>query len=160
MLHLQQKHIFCGWSRNIYFEDQPHPPLILGRSFLKTVRAIDVGKWEIKFNIDGVRSACYMEAETVHKQVRTLSDFSIAPFPFFSLRDSLCHLLASDCVQLDHSTLACLLTAHSFTSLTRIRPYMLPNESQPAESLVGARSLVHTSSEQSRRVVAMRKCSP
>jgi hypothetical protein len=83
MLHLQQKHIFCGWSRNIYFEDQPHPPLILGRSFLKTVRAIDVGKWEIKFNIDGVRSACYMEAETVHKQVRTLSDFSIAPFPFF-----------------------------------------------------------------------------
>jgi hypothetical protein len=37
--------------------DQPHPPLILGRSFLKIVRAIDVGKREIKFYIDGVRSA-------------------------------------------------------------------------------------------------------
>jgi hypothetical protein len=36
--------------------DQPHPPLILGRSFLKTVRTIDVGKEEIKFDIDGVRS--------------------------------------------------------------------------------------------------------
>ena len=78
-LHLQQKkHIFCGWSRKILQakvtcntrsksggrtssespretppprskEDQPHPPLILGRSFLKTVGAtIDVGKGEIK----------------------------------------------------------------------------------------------------------------
>jgi hypothetical protein len=36
--------------------DQPHPPLILGRSFLKTVGIINVGKEEIKFNIDGVRS--------------------------------------------------------------------------------------------------------
>jgi hypothetical protein len=32
-------------------------PLILGRSFLKTIRAINVGKGEVKFNIDGVRSA-------------------------------------------------------------------------------------------------------
>jgi hypothetical protein len=32
-------------------------PLILGRSFLKTIRTIDVGKGEIKFVIDGVRSA-------------------------------------------------------------------------------------------------------
>jgi hypothetical protein len=32
-------------------------PVILGRSLLKTVGAIDVGKWEIKFDIDGMRSA-------------------------------------------------------------------------------------------------------
>jgi hypothetical protein len=32
-------------------------PLILGRSFLKTVEAIDIGKREIKFDIDGVSSA-------------------------------------------------------------------------------------------------------
>jgi hypothetical protein len=81
-----KKHTFCGWSRKISLakvtcdtrsksrgrgssespretppprskEDQPHPLLILGRSFLKTVRVIDIDKWEIKFNIDGVRSA-------------------------------------------------------------------------------------------------------
>jgi hypothetical protein len=32
-------------------------PLILGRSFLKTVGAIDISKWEINFDINGVRSA-------------------------------------------------------------------------------------------------------
>jgi hypothetical protein len=32
-------------------------PLIIGRSFLKTVRTIDVGKGEVMFDIDGVRSA-------------------------------------------------------------------------------------------------------
>jgi hypothetical protein len=81
-----KKNIFCGWSRKTLQVkvtcntssksggrrspespretpppsskgDQPHPPLILGRSFLKIVRAIDVGKREIKFNINGVRSA-------------------------------------------------------------------------------------------------------
>jgi hypothetical protein len=37
--------------------DQPHPPLILGILFLKTIRAIDVGKGEIKLDMDGMRSA-------------------------------------------------------------------------------------------------------
>jgi hypothetical protein len=37
-------------------EEITSSPLILGRSFLKTVGAIDVSKWEIKFDIDGVRS--------------------------------------------------------------------------------------------------------
>jgi hypothetical protein len=32
-------------------------PLILRRSFLKTVRTIDVSKGEVMFDIDGVRSA-------------------------------------------------------------------------------------------------------
>jgi hypothetical protein len=32
-------------------------PLILGRLFLKTVGTIDIGNGEIKFDIDGVRSA-------------------------------------------------------------------------------------------------------
>jgi hypothetical protein len=32
-------------------------PLILGRSFLKIVGATDIGKGEVYFNIDGVRSA-------------------------------------------------------------------------------------------------------
>jgi hypothetical protein len=36
---------------------QTSSPLILGRSFLKIVGAIDIGKGEIKFDIDGVRSA-------------------------------------------------------------------------------------------------------
>jgi hypothetical protein len=31
-------------------------PLILGRSFLKTVRTINIGKGEVMFDIDGVRS--------------------------------------------------------------------------------------------------------
>jgi hypothetical protein len=79
-----KKHIFCGWSRKIlqakvmcntrsksggrtwnlqeklHHQDREEinlSPLILGRSFLKTVGAIDVGKGEIKFDIDGVRSA-------------------------------------------------------------------------------------------------------
>jgi hypothetical protein len=85
-LHLQQKHVFYGWySKTLQVKvtcntrsksgdrrsskspretpppsskgDQPHLPLILERSFLKIVRAIDVGKRDIKFNIDGVRSA-------------------------------------------------------------------------------------------------------
>jgi hypothetical protein len=38
--------------------EREKPPLILGRSFVKTVRAtIDVGKGEIKFNINGERSS-------------------------------------------------------------------------------------------------------
>jgi hypothetical protein len=32
-------------------------PLILGRSFLKTVGTIDVGKGEVMIDIDGMRSA-------------------------------------------------------------------------------------------------------
>jgi hypothetical protein len=81
-----KKHIFCGWSRkNLQAKvtcntrpksegrrasespretppprsrrDQTSSPVILGRSFLKIVRAIDIGKGEIKFDIDGVRSA-------------------------------------------------------------------------------------------------------
>jgi hypothetical protein len=32
-------------------------PPILGRSFLKTVGTIDIGKGEVMFDIDGVRSA-------------------------------------------------------------------------------------------------------
>jgi hypothetical protein len=32
-------------------------PLILGRLFLKIVGAIDIGKGEVMFEVDGVRSA-------------------------------------------------------------------------------------------------------
>jgi hypothetical protein len=38
-------------------EEREKPPLILGRPFLKTVMAkIDVGKGEIKFNVNGTKS--------------------------------------------------------------------------------------------------------
>jgi hypothetical protein len=38
--------------------EREKPPLILGRPFLKTVGAtIDVGKWEIMFDINGERNS-------------------------------------------------------------------------------------------------------
>jgi hypothetical protein len=78
-----KKHMFCGWSRKILQAKvtcntrsksggrvgiskrnstskikrrSTSSALILGRSFLKTV-IINIGKWEIMFDIDGVRSA-------------------------------------------------------------------------------------------------------
>jgi hypothetical protein len=39
--------------------EREKPPLILGRSFLKTVGAtIDIGKGEINFDINGEKSSC------------------------------------------------------------------------------------------------------
>jgi hypothetical protein len=80
-----KKHILCGWSRkllqamvtcntrsksggqralgsprNSTFKIEKRStssPLILGRSFLKTVGTIDIGKGEVMFDMDGVRSA-------------------------------------------------------------------------------------------------------
>jgi hypothetical protein len=81
----KKEHILCGWSRKILQAkvtcntksksvgrramESPRnstskierrstsSPLILGRSFLKTVGTINIGKGEVMFDIDGVRSA-------------------------------------------------------------------------------------------------------